>query len=101
VVDRDDESGWLVASWDAPDNGGGITTQGKDLGDLQANVREAVCCHFSKGKAPRTSLRKSSPSPSSGGLTAPLTLRFRRDVVLVLCQTLSLLKAPSNLSAVS
>ena len=32
----------------------GITTQGKDLSDLQANVREAVRCHFGKGKAPRT-----------------------------------------------
>lgn len=53
LVERDDESGWLVASWDAPDNGGGITTQGKDLSDLQANVREAVRCHFGKGKAPR------------------------------------------------
>jgi predicted RNase H-like HicB family nuclease len=54
LVERDDESGWLVASWDAPDNAGGITTQGKDLSDLQANVREAVRCHFGKGKAPRT-----------------------------------------------
>ena len=54
MVDRDDENGWLVASWDAPDNSGGITTQGKDLGDLQTNVREAVRCHFGKGKAPRT-----------------------------------------------
>lgn len=53
-VERDDESGWLVASWDAPDNGGGITTQGKDLSELQANVREAVRCHFGKGKTPRT-----------------------------------------------
>ena len=48
TVERDGESGWLVASWDAPDNGGGITTQGKDLSELQANVREAVCCHFGK-----------------------------------------------------
>ena len=54
TVERDGESGWLVASWDAPDNGGGITTQGKDLSELQANVREAVCCHFGKDKAPRT-----------------------------------------------
>ena len=53
-VDRDDDTGWLVASWDATDNGGGITTQGKDLGDLQTNVREAVRCHFGKGKAPRS-----------------------------------------------
>jgi len=53
TVEHDEESGWLVASWDAPNGGGGITTQGKDLGDLQANVRNAVRCHFGKGKTPR------------------------------------------------
>ncbi len=53
TVECDDDSGWLVASWDAPNGGGGITTQGKDLTELQANVREAVRCHFGKGKAPR------------------------------------------------
>jgi predicted RNase H-like HicB family nuclease len=52
TVERDDESGWLVASWDAPNGSGGITTQGKDLGELQTNVREAVRCHFGKTKAP-------------------------------------------------
>ena len=52
-VEHDAESGWLVASWDAPNGRGGITTQGKDLGDLQANVRNAVLCHFGKDKAPR------------------------------------------------
>ena len=52
-VERDEETGWLVASWDAPNGGGGITTQGKDLGELQANVREAVRCHFGKSKTPR------------------------------------------------
>jgi len=46
-VEHDEETGWLVASWDAPNGGGGITTQGKDLGELQANVRNAVRCHFS------------------------------------------------------
>ena len=45
-VERDDDSGWYVASWDAPDGTGGITTQGRDLRDLQANVQEAVRCHF-------------------------------------------------------
>jgi len=54
TVERDDETGWLVAHWDAPNGGGGITTQGKDLGELDANVREAVVCHFGKRKAPRT-----------------------------------------------
>jgi predicted RNase H-like HicB family nuclease len=53
-IERDEDSGWFVAQWDAPNNGGGITTQGKDLGELEANVREAVVCHFGKRKAPRT-----------------------------------------------
>ena len=30
-VERDEENGWLTASWDAPRSQGGITTQGKDL----------------------------------------------------------------------
>ena len=47
-----DESGVLVASWDAPE-GGGITTQGKDLGDLQLQVTDAVRCHFDEGAVPR------------------------------------------------
>jgi len=37
--------GMFVASWDAPE-GGGITTQGKDLRDLQEQVADAVRCHF-------------------------------------------------------
>ena len=54
TVERDDDSGWFVASWDAPDGSGGITTQGRDLGDLQTNVRDAVRCHFGKSKTPAT-----------------------------------------------
>jgi hypothetical protein len=49
-VESDD--GVLVASWDAP-TGGGITTQGKDLRDLQEQVTDAVRCHFATGSAPR------------------------------------------------
>lgn len=45
TVERDEDSGWLVASWDAPE-GGGITTQGRDLQELQQQLREAVRCHF-------------------------------------------------------
>ncbi len=52
TVEHDEDSGWFVASWDEPKGAGGITTQGKDLTELQANVREAVRCHFGKGKAP-------------------------------------------------
>ena len=51
-VERDEESGWLVASWDGPE-GGGITTQGKDLRELQEQVQDAVRCHFDRGEAPR------------------------------------------------
>ena len=52
-VERD-ESGWLVASWDAPDGQGGITTQGSDLRELQDSVKEAVLCHFEAGSLPST-----------------------------------------------
>jgi predicted RNase H-like HicB family nuclease len=49
---NDEDSGWLVASWDAPDHVGGITTQGRDLRDLQQQVREAVETHFDQGQVP-------------------------------------------------
>ncbi len=51
-VERDLDSGWYVASWDAP-LGGGITTQGENLRDLQDNVRDAVRCHFEPEQMPR------------------------------------------------
>lgn len=50
-VERDPESGCLVASWDDP-NGGGITTQGADLRELQEMVRDAVRCHFEADELP-------------------------------------------------
>jgi len=52
-VDRCEDSGWLVASWDDPAGQGGITTQGKDLRELQEQVRDAVRCHFDEAQAPR------------------------------------------------
>jgi len=52
-VQRDEDSGWLVASWDAPEGSGGITTQGKDLRDLQEQIIEAVALHFDGEHAPR------------------------------------------------
>ncbi len=52
-VQRDEGSGWLVASWDAPDGSGGITTQGKDLRDLQEQIIDAVAVHFEGEEAPR------------------------------------------------
>jgi hypothetical protein len=51
-VQRDEESGALVAWWDDP-AGGGITTQGDDLSDLQKQVTDAVACHFDEGAAPQ------------------------------------------------
>ena len=51
-VERDAESGWLVAFWDAPGGTGGITTQGEDLRDLQQQVTEAVAAYFDEGKVP-------------------------------------------------
>ena len=53
IVERDEDSGGYVASWDDPQGHGGITTQGKDLNELQANIREAVGCHFGRAKLPR------------------------------------------------
>ncbi len=51
-VKRDEQSGWLVASWDDPDSGG-ITTQGRDLSDLREQIAEAVAVHFDGVAAPR------------------------------------------------
>ena len=48
----DEQSGWLVASWDDPNGSGGITTQGQDLRDLQHQVTEAVAAYFDEGEAP-------------------------------------------------
>ena len=52
-VQRDEQSGWLVAWWDDPDGSGGITTQGQDLRDLQQQITDAVAVHFDEGAAPR------------------------------------------------
>ncbi len=51
-VGCDEEDGWLTASWDATRGKGGNTTQGKDLRELEQNVREAARCHFENGKLP-------------------------------------------------
>ena len=47
-----EDSGFLVASWNEPDGMGGITTQAKDLQELEKNVREAVSLHFDAGLVP-------------------------------------------------
>lgn len=41
----------LTAFWDAP-SGGGITTCGHTLVDLQANILDAVRCHFGPDGGP-------------------------------------------------
>jgi hypothetical protein len=51
-VERDPESGFFSASWDAPE-GGGISTQGHAFSDLDTNVKEAVRCHFDDAEMPR------------------------------------------------
>jgi len=39
TIERDEEAGLFVASWDDP-AGGGITTQGKDLRELASALRK-------------------------------------------------------------
>jgi len=52
-VQRDEQSGRLVAWWDDPEGLGGITTQGEDLRDLQEQITDAVAVHFDDGAVPR------------------------------------------------
>ena len=47
-IERDVEAGVLVASWDDPE-GGGITTQAKNLTELAEAIKESVRRHFSAG----------------------------------------------------
>jgi predicted RNase H-like HicB family nuclease len=47
----EDEDGAYCASWDDP-RGGGISTQGSDLAELQSMVRDAVLCHFDDDEVP-------------------------------------------------
>jgi len=53
AVSRDEASGSLTASWEAPNGLGGITTQRKGLDGLQAQMVDAVACHFDEGEIPR------------------------------------------------
>lgn len=54
VVEKCPESGYLVASWDEPSGGGGISTQAADLRELQGAVDDAVRCHFELGDRPKS-----------------------------------------------
>ncbi len=51
-VERDEETGVFVASWDDP-RGGGITTQADSFEELAVAVHEAFRCHFENRTAPR------------------------------------------------
>ncbi|MFZ5806049.1 MAG: type II toxin-antitoxin system HicB family antitoxin [Verrucomicrobiota bacterium] len=53
-VEKCKDSRRLVASWDALSGKGGITTQGRDLKELQEMIKDAVRCHFERGKRPRS-----------------------------------------------
>ena len=53
TVHRDEESGWLVAWWHDPDGASGITTQGRDLRDLQEQITGVVAVFFDEGAGPR------------------------------------------------
>ena len=50
-IERDVETGVFVASWDDPE-GGGITTQAKNLTELAVAIKESVRCHFSGRSVP-------------------------------------------------
>lgn len=52
-VERDEKNGWLVACWNDPVGKGGITTQGKNLRELQDMVKEAVQCPFGEKDLPK------------------------------------------------
>lgn len=57
TVTRCAESGGYVARWDAPDNLGGIATQGDSLGELDDMVADAVRGWFAdKESLPRVKL---------------------------------------------
>ena len=45
------ETGGYIARWDDP-AGGGITTQGDSLAELQSMVSDAVSGYFDQGRAP-------------------------------------------------
>ena len=65
-IEPDVEAGVLAASWDDPE-GGGITTQARNLTELAEAIKESVRCHFSGRSAPRE-----------------VTLHFESDPVLQL-----------------
>ncbi len=64
TVTTDPESGWLVASWDDPVHGGGITTQADSLDQLQREIVDAVRCYFDEGELPERARLHFQDDPS-------------------------------------
>jgi len=52
LIERCEDSNALVAIWDDPSGHGGITTQGSNLQELEAMIKDAVRCHFDEGAGP-------------------------------------------------
>jgi hypothetical protein len=46
TVERDEEGACFVASWDDPSGKGGITTEGRGLGELQEMILDAATGYF-------------------------------------------------------
>ena len=51
TVKVDEDDGGFYAFWDDP-RGGGITTQGETLVELEAMIEDAVACHFEEHELP-------------------------------------------------
>ncbi len=74
-----DEAGSFSASWDDP-RGGGISTQGEDLTDLYAMIRDAVLCHFDEGEIPaRVGLHVTEDPALTFARNCPVTFPARKS----------------------
>lgn len=60
-ISRDGD--FLVASWTAPSNTGGITTQAQTLEELLVAINEAVHCHFDEDEMPQKAELHFSTNP--------------------------------------
>jgi predicted RNase H-like HicB family nuclease len=52
TVERDEDGGCFVASWDDPSGRGGITTEGCDLRELQEMILDAAAGYFRAAGVP-------------------------------------------------
>jgi hypothetical protein len=55
IVERDMEAACFLASWDDPSGEGGITTEGRDLRELQEMILDAATGYFRAAGMPRPS----------------------------------------------